>query len=332
MLYGTIPHVDRPVSRIVFGTAMPTMFNAFRSVYENAPDFPQRLQAAFDLLDAVYALGVNCFDCADHYGEEPLGEWIVSRGLQDKVVVLAKGAHHNRWRKRITDFDILHDAHNSLAKLGVKKLDLYLLHRDDPAVPVGPIVDVLNRLYDEGKIGAFGGSNWTRARIEEANEYAAKHGLQGFTVSSPHYSLADQVCDLWGGGCVTLTGADGAAERAYYAHTHMPVFAYSSLARGFFSGKFTSDQREKAEQLLDPFAVKGYLAPVNLERLRRCEELSARKGASVSQIALAWLFAQSDLDLYALISTSSPARMRQNIDALDLKLTDGECRYLLNGV
>ena len=53
MLYGTIPHVDRPVSRIVFGTAMPTMFNAFRSVYENAPDFPQRLQAAFDLLDAV---------------------------------------------------------------------------------------------------------------------------------------------------------------------------------------------------------------------------------------------------------------------------------------
>ena len=101
MQYGTIAHVDKPISRIVFGTAMPIMFDAFRSVYENAPDFQNRLKAAFELLDNMYAEGVNCFDCSDHYGEEPLGEWLEARGLHDKVVILTKGAHHNRWRKRV---------------------------------------------------------------------------------------------------------------------------------------------------------------------------------------------------------------------------------------
>ena len=59
MIYGSVPHVDKPVSRIVFGTATPKMFAAFRSVYESAPDFDQRLQTAFELLDSMYALGVN---------------------------------------------------------------------------------------------------------------------------------------------------------------------------------------------------------------------------------------------------------------------------------
>ena len=96
MKYGRIQYVDRPISRVVFGTAMPVLFGAFRSVYGESPDFGERLDAAFRLLDAMFALGVNCFDCADHYGEEPLGEWLEARGLRDRVVILAKGAHHNR--------------------------------------------------------------------------------------------------------------------------------------------------------------------------------------------------------------------------------------------
>ena len=255
MIYASVPHVDKPVSRIVFGTATPKMFAAFRSVYEGAPDFDQRLETAFELLDSMYALGVNCFDCADHYGEEPLGEWMEARGLRDKVVILAKGAHHNRWRKRITDFDILHDCHNTLAKLKTDHLDMYLLHRDDPAMPVGPIVDVLNRLYDEGKIGAIGASNWTLERFQEANDYALKHGLQPFSVVSPNFGLADQVNDPWGGGCVTISGPNGRAARRFYAENHIPVFAYSPLARGFFSGRRESAHPERAAEVVDEAGV-----------------------------------------------------------------------------
>ena len=328
MKYGKIDHVSKPVSRIVFGTATPKMFAAFRSVYGGAPDFQQRLDAAFQLLDDMYAEGVNCFDSSDHYGEEPLGEWLEARGLHDKVVIFTKGAHHNLWRKRVTDFDILHDVHNSLAKLKAKHLDIYMLHRDDPDVPVGPIVDVLNRCYDEGKIGAFGASNWTVERIEAANEYAAKHGLQPFTVSSPNFGLADQVEDPWGGGCVTISGPSNKAARKWYADNHIPVFAYSTMARGFFSGLVKSDDPDSAKAVMDGPGLKGYAYPENFERLRRCEVLAKEKGMTVPQIAMAWIFNQRDLDVYALTAPVQRDMMRTNVEASEIRLTDEECEWL----
>lgn len=328
MLYGSIPHVKKAVSRIVFGTATPKMFAAFRSIYGDAPDFQDRLNAAFGLLDDMYAEGVNCFDCSDHYGEEPLGEWLEARGLHDKVVIFTKGAHHNRWRKRVTDFDILHDVHNSLAKLKTNHLDIYMLHRDDPEVPVGPIVDVLNRCYDEGKIGAFGGSNWTVERIIEANEYAAKHKLQPFTVSSPNFGLADQIDDPWGGGCVTISGPSNKANRQWYAENKIPVFAYSTMARGFFSGLVKSNAPEKAREIMDEPGLKGYAYPENFERLRRCEILAAEKGMSVPQIAMAWIFNQKDLDVYALTAPVQRDMMRMNVAASEIVLSDDECKWL----
>lgn len=328
MEYGHIAHVDKPISRLVFGTAMPTLFGAFRSVYGESPDFDQRLAAAFELLDGMYAEGVNCFDCADHYGEEPLGEWLEARGLRDKVVILAKGAHHNRWRKRVTDFDILHDVHNSLAKLKTDHLDIYLLHRDDPTVAVGPLMDALNRCVDEGKLGAIGVSNWTIPRIEAANDYAAKHGMRPFTASSPNFCLAEQVEDLWGGGCVSLSGPANREARAWYAANHMPVFAYSAMARGFLSGRVKSDDPATAERFLDAYGVKGFAFPVNFERLRRCEQLAEAKGLTVPEIAMAWLFNQRALDVYALTSPSRPERMRANAAASQIELTGAECQWL----
>ena len=328
MEYGRIESVSKPISRVVFGTATPTLFNAFRSVYGEAADFDSRLSAAFQLLDDMYAEGVNCFDCADHYGEEPLGEWLEARGLRDKVVILAKGAHHNRWRKRVTDFDILHDVHNSLAKIKTDHLDLYLLHRDDPEAAVGPLVDALNRCRDEGKIGVFGGSNWTIPRIEAANDYALKHGLQPFTVSSPNFGLADQVTDLWGGGCVTISGPANREARRWYAEHRMPVFAYSAMGRGLFSGRVKSDDPDTATRYMDEFGIRGYVCPENLERLRRCEQLAAEKGLTVPQIAMAWIFNQRALDVYALTSPTKRDHMRTNAQASAIALTEAECRWL----
>ena len=328
MLYGHIDQVTKPISRIVFGTATPALFNAFRSVYGEAPDFKQRLDAAFQLLDDMYAEGVNCFDCADHYGEEPLGEWLEARGLRDEVVILAKGAHHNRWRKRVTDFDILHDVHNSLAKLKTDHLDIYMLHRDDPTVGVGPLMDALNRCYDEGKLGAFGGSNWTIPRIEAANDYALKHGLRPFTVSSPNFGLADQVCDLWGGGCVTISGPANADARRWYAENRVPVFAYSTMARGFFSGRVKSDDPDSAARCMDEFGVKGYVCPENFERLRRCEALAKAKDLTVPEVAMAWVFNQRALDVYALTAPTKREHMRTNVKASEIVLSDDECKWL----
>ena len=272
-------------------------------------------------------MGINTFDCANHYGEEALGEWMKDRGLLDKVVVLTKGAHHNAWRKRVTDYDILSDAHDSLKKLNRDYIDIYVLHRDDSTVPVGPIVEVLNRLHREGKIGAFGASNWTHQRIAEANAYAQAHGLIPFAVSSPNFGLADQVADLWGGGCVTISGPATRVARVWYAAHKLRVIAYSRLGRVFFSGWVQSSRPESAREVLDSFAQIGYISDDNFRRLARAEELAAEKGVKVPQIAMAWIMNQP-LDVYAVVGSSNPERMKSNIEASELKLTEAECRWL----
>lgn len=82
-----------------------------------------------------------------------------------------------------------------------------------------------------------------------------------------------------------------------------------------------------ADRVLDEFAMKGYAYPQNFERLRRCEELAEKKGKSVSQIAMAWLFGQ-ELDTFAVVSTSKKQRMQENIAAMELALTKDELLYL----
>ena len=309
--------MDKPVSRILFGTAM----QPFQSGGDGK-----------ELLDEMFSLGINTFDTARVYGgsEKSLGEWIRSRNLRNKVVIFSKGGHPAGPVKRISEKAIRRDLETSLEELGTDYIDIYLLHRDDEKIPAGEIVEWLNALHKEGKIGAFGGSNWTHERIARANDYAKAHGLLPFTASSPYLGLADSVCDVWG-GCVSAAGPSGAKERAWYRQTQMPLIAYSAMARGFFSGKFTYATRDSMKKVLDRFAVKGYASEENFERLKRAEELAAQKGATAAQISLAWLYHQ-DINAFAAISTSSKERMSQNIAALSLELTKEECAWLNLGI
>lgn len=319
MQYAEIPYVEKKVSRILFGSCM----EPFLSGGDDDA-----------LLDAMTELGVTSIDTARMYGgaEEVLGRWMEKRGNRDQIVLLSKCAHHDvdTMKKRISETEIRKDFAISSEKLRTPFIDIYLLHRDDPDVPAGEVVEIMNALHAEGKIGAFGGSNWTVERIEEANEYAYSHGLIPFSVSSPNFGLAVQVRDPWGGGAISISGEEGADARAWYIRNKMPVIAYSSLGRGFFTGKLKSTDEGREDQILDKFAVRGYSCPENFERLRRCEELAAQKQASVAQVAMSWIFRQK-LDVFAVVSTSSAERMRSNIEALSLELTEVECRYLEYG-
>ena len=107
----------------------------------------------------------------------------------------------------------------------------------------------------------------------------------------------------------------------------MPVIAYSSLGRGLFSGKLNSSDPENAGKILDANAMEGYACPQNFERLKRCEELAGKKGFSVPQIAMAWLFKQK-VNTFAVVSTSKPSRMKENIAALSIEMSENETEYL----
>ncbi len=208
MKYSKIAGVAKPVSKIILGTSTP-----------------------------AFLRGENCnalLDCA-----LSLGRWLAAPGVRERAVVISKCCHPDIFgRRRVNARAMRADLKKSLSALGTDYIDIYLLHRDDLSVPAGTVVEELNALHSEGRIGAFGGSNWTHRRIEEANEYAYKRGLIPFAVSSPNYSLARQYGDPWGGG-VSICGEEGAAAREWY------VYARHSLLVAGARGAFGQDKERR---------------------------------------------------------------------------------------
>lgn len=318
MIYGRVPGVGKRVARIVQGTVMLSSAEKGRS---------------FALLDEVYELGGNAFDTAHQYGggdcERVFGRWVRERGLRDEVFVIGKGAHHNEDRRRVTSFDITADLHDSLARLGFDHVDLYLLHRDDPSVPVGPIVETLHEHREAGRIGAYGGSNWSTERIREANDYARGHDLAPFVASSPNLSLAVQAQEPWP-GCISISGAQGEAARRWYAETGMPLFTWSSLAGGFFSGRFSPDNLDSFDGYFDRLCVETYCHEENFERLDRAHVLAEDRGLTVPQVALAYVLNQPP-EVFALVGCNTGAEFRANAAAGEVELAPEEVSWLETG-
>ncbi len=315
MQYGKLAGVDKPISRIVHGTILASS---------------KEEQKSFELLDAVLELGITTFDTAHVYGggdnERTVGKWIRENRLRDQVVIVGKGAHLNQDRKRVTPFDITADIHDSLARFQTDYIDIYLLHRDDPSVPVGPIVEILNEHHKAGKIGPFGGSNWSYERVREANEYAAAHGLIPFAASSPNLSLAEMIHEPWS-GCVSVSGPAHEADRAWYGQQNMALFTWSSLAGGFFSGRFRRDNLDTFEAYFDKVVVNSYISEDNFRRLDRAEELAKEKGLTLAQIAVAFVTSQP-LNIFALLAPQTPEEVRLNVEASEVKLTPAELAWL----
>jgi len=314
MEYGNVPGVEKPISRIVQGMMQVDSKDEAKG---------------FALLDAVWEQGCRAFDTARVYGDKDsfLGKWINARGIREQVVVLAKGAHHSSLRKRVTSFDLGADLHDTLAAMQTDYIDLYVLHRDDPDYPVGPLVEALNQYVREGKIRAFGGSNWGVERLQEANEYARARGLIPFACSSPNYSLAEQMKEPWA-GCVTISGPQNEAARRWYAAQKMPLFTWSSMAGGFWSDRFERDNLDTFTSGLDKVCADSYGYAPNFQRLDRVRELARAKGVSVPQIALAYILNDRDLNIFALVGSSTGAEFADNLKALDLKLSEQERAHI----
>ena len=158
MLYGNIPGIGEHVSRIFYGTSM----------FSSGKD-------ADELLDAVTDMGINALDTARVYGhsEEVIGRWMKKRGNRHEVILLTKCCHPlPDGTRRVSEQGIRQDLETSLKMLGTDDIDILVLHRDDPSVDVAEIVETCSALIREGKIRAYGGSNWTHERIAQANAYA----------------------------------------------------------------------------------------------------------------------------------------------------------------
>lgn len=316
MRYGSISGLDKQVSRLVMGSMVFGME-------------PEKLENTGKLLDRFVELGGTTIDTARVYAkgssERAFGEWLKQSGRRDQIVVIGKGAHHDSltFERRVTPAAIHEDIQTSLHEMQLDSIDIYILHKDDPDAAVGPVVEALNEEVRDGRIKVFGGSSWTHQRIAEANAYAQEHGLQPFGVSSPNLALAVPNEPMWA-GCVSIAGDEEA--QAWYAQTRLPIFAWSSQARGFFSGRYSPELTEGATQDAQN-VIRTYYSENNWERYRRADELAKEKGCNLRQIALAWVLHQP-LEVYALIGPAAVSELDDSLGALDVTLTPDEVAWL----
>jgi aryl-alcohol dehydrogenase-like predicted oxidoreductase len=314
---GHLPGIAKPLSRLIQGCMMLQEGDG--------------LAASFAILDAAWASGITTFDNGHVYGggscDRVFGAWARDRGLVDQVVMLAKGAHHNQDRKRVTPFDVEADVADSLARSGLTCLDVWLFHRDDPQQSVGPLVEICADLIRQGRIAAWGVSNWTVPRLQEAMNYAKAHDLPQPVCSSPNFSLAEQIDSPWGDDCITISGPAHAADRQWYADSGLAVMTWSSLARGFLSGRMTQANFEAVRDEFEEHCIRCYVCDDNWQRLARLEELAARRGASVPQMALAYVLNQP-FDGFALVGARNARELADNLAATTISLSPEDIAWL----
>lgn len=260
MTNGTLPAVTHPIGRCVLGTS------------------GIRDESGYRMLDHFMTAGGTYIDTAPVYGggasEQAVGGWIAKNNPPD-LVVIGKGAHPPDCRPDAVKTDLA----RSLDRLGLQKIDIYLLHRDDPQVPVGEWIDALEEERAAGRISTYGGSNWSRQRMEAANAYADTKGRPRMTVLSNHFSLAEPVEPLYP-GCAGISIED----RRWLAETGILLTPWSSQARGFFS--------DVNRDLLDPNTWRCWDTPQNRARRDRAQRLAADRGVAAINIALAFVLSQ----------------------------------------
>jgi aryl-alcohol dehydrogenase-like predicted oxidoreductase len=318
MRYAAIPATSLTPSVLCLGTA----------------DIGGKINRAtsFRLLDAFVEAGGTFLDTAQVYSdwlpgersisEKTIGAWLADRGNRERIVLATKGAHprlDSMHIPRMARTDIVHDLDASLKNLQTEIIDLYWLHRDAPELPVEPIIDILNDQVKAGKIRHFGCSNWWTPRIQAAQTYAARQGMQGFVANQPLWNIG--VVDYGAVGDPTLATMDTVMWQ-YHQQTGLAAVPFSSQANGYFNklaeGR-TGDIKPNTERI--------YGGPANQQRFQRIQQLSRETGLTVTQIVLGYLLGQP-FPTFPIIGCQTEAQLADSLTAAEVQLTAEQIRFL----
>ena len=296
-----IKGVGLPVSKLVIGC-------------DNKDD----VAAGAIVWDAWMDAGGNAFDTGFVYGggkhEKVLGQWICNRKVDKEIVVIVKGAHTPYCTPRAIKAQL----DMSLERLQIDLAPIYIMHRDNPAVPVGEFVDALNALQKAGQIGIYGGSNWSVARFREAQAYANVKGLNGPSLLNNNLSLAVMTKPVWN-GCVT---SNDPATLKYLREEKVTHLSWSSQARGYF---LPEKLRNRLPTDTAPETCFGGID--NAKRRMRADELANKYKVTAHNIATAWVLAQG-FPSFALVGPRSPGEIVSTLPGLGVALTADEVKWL----
>jgi aryl-alcohol dehydrogenase-like predicted oxidoreductase len=281
-------------------------------------------QASFAVLDAFAAGGGTMIDTADVYSawvpghqggesESMIGEWLKASGRRGDVLIATKvGMLPGQGGEKLAPTRIAAACDASLKRLGVETIDLYFAHQDDDATRQEDALAAFGKLIDAGKIRALGASNFHATRLKSANDAAKAHGLPHYHVLQPEYNL------------VSRHKFEGELQN-YCVTNNIGVVPYYGLASGFLTGKYRS--ADDLGKSVRGGRMGALLEGSGKDVLAAMDAVAAETGASLAQIALAWLAAQPGVTA----PIASGTRMEQVEDllgAITLELSDDQLERL----
>lgn len=276
-------------------------------------------EAAHRMLDRYLDAGGNLIDTARFYAnwvpgengrsERIIGDYLRNRQNRDRFVICTKGCHP-LWeamdKKRVNPQAYEEDLNASLKALGTDYIDLYLLHRDDPAVPVETLLEVMEKARNAGKIREYGISNWRSSRIQELVTAAKRMNCRGIR--------ADQ--ELINYGCMSHNPPwDPSTES--WDHTYpdvlrqadCAVMAFSGQAAGFFHKLCAGETPEQAGEY--------YNTPENIRRAAVLQKISEETGLSLSSLLLKYLLQAKTLQIIPLVRGVDQEQLDLILETLD---------------
>jgi len=273
-------------------------------------------QAAIALIRSAVELGVTFFDTAEAYGpftnEELVGEALAP--FRDRVVIATKFGFGFDQAGRITAADsrpahVREVVNASLKRLGTDHIDLLYQHRVDPAVPIEDVIGVMAEFVQAGKVRYLG--------LSEAGPTTLRRAMKVHPISAlqSEYSLFEREVE--------------AEVLPACRELGIGFVPYSPLGRGFITGRVKRAEEYAADNdnRKNMPRFQGENFDRNMRRAEAVRALAAKKGITPSQLALAWLLDRGD-DLVPIPGTKRRTYLRENVGAVNVKLTPEDRKYL----
>ncbi len=266
-------------------------------------------EQAFELMDAAWEMGLDWFDTADAYGggrsEAWIGEWIASRGNRPRITTKTFNAMDEGHDSGLAPDRVRRQLDSSLERLGVERVDLYLAHEPDPAVPIGETFRAFEEAVAAGKVAAYGVSNFGAGELREA--LAAGDPV----LNQNSFSLLDRADE---DDVVPLCASAGLAYQCF-----------GPLAGGWLTGKYRrgETQPEGSRMTMRPEPYLRYDDERVYSALDALGGAAAERGVSMGGLALAWLLAHPGVTSI-VVGPRTPAHLEPVREALALELTPAE--------
>jgi aryl-alcohol dehydrogenase-like predicted oxidoreductase len=266
-------------------------------------------EEAFALMDASWAMGLDWFDTADAYGggrsEAWIGEWIAATGNRPRITTKTFNPMDTGLDSGLTPDRVHRQLDSSLDRLGVDRVDLYLAHEPDPAVPVADTIRAFEEVAEAGKTGDWGLSNYGAPELQDA--LAA--GRPALLQNSFSLLFRDDEADV-----IPLCASEGIAYQCF-----------GPLAGGWLTGKYRAGASlpEGSRMTLRPEPYVHLDSDDVYRGVDGLEAAAADRGVSMAGLALAWLLAHPGVTSI-VVGPRRPEHLEPVREALALELRQDE--------